>query len=89
MRTAGFSAPDYHVMDNSCNRFTEEVARRLELLDRYPSAVLSQSKIGEMLSPMAKLLDLVPGEEKGSSGGQMVSLSSSSSVSSAKVIPAN
>lgn len=70
MQLEGFSVSDYHLMQNCCNSFTEELARRLDLLDRYPSAVLNQSKLGEMLSPVARILDLVPennrGEPKGS-----------------------
>ncbi len=63
MRLNGFSTDDYHVMKRSCNSFTEEVAKRLDLMARYPTAVLHQSKVGEILSPLASALDLVPHEK--------------------------
>lgn len=34
MKKKGFSASDYHVMNNCCNNFTQEVARKLDLLER-------------------------------------------------------
>lgn len=36
------------------------------LLDRYPTGVLHQSKFGEILSPLARALDLVPSKNGGS-----------------------
>jgi hypothetical protein len=63
MRDNGFSTADYDVMEKSCNSFTKELSRRLKLLDRYPSGVLTQSKLGEILSPLARALDLLPDQQ--------------------------
>ena len=63
MNRNGFGSRDYDVMANSCNSFTAELSRRLldgRLPRRYPSGVLHQSKLADMLSPVARALDLVP-----------------------------
>ena len=60
MDKEGFSAQDYNVMENSCNTFTEELARRLDVLDRYPSAIHNQTRLGEILCPVMKALDFIP-----------------------------
>ncbi len=62
MREHGFGSRDYDVMANSCNSFTAELSRRLldGRMDRYPSGVRHQSRIADMLSPVARALDLVP-----------------------------
>ena len=56
----GFAAQDYNVMENSCNTFTEEVARRLDVLDNYPAAIHTQTRLGEILCPVVKALDYIP-----------------------------
>ena len=53
----GFSYSEYDVMDRSCNTFTYELAKRLELNEKYPLAILKQSKMGECLAPIAHALD--------------------------------
>ena len=60
MGKEGFSAQDYNVMENSCNTFTEELARRLDVLDRYPAAIHNQTRLGEILCPVVKALDFIP-----------------------------
>ena len=60
MGKEGFSAQDYDVMENSCNTFTEELARRLDVLDRYPAAIHNQTRLGEILCPVVKALDFIP-----------------------------
>lgn len=60
MGKEGFSAQDYNVMENSCNTFTEELARRLDVLDRYPAAIHTQTRLGEILCPVVKALDFIP-----------------------------
>ena len=68
MRDNGFSHEDYDIMQNSCNIFTEELARRLDLVQRYPTGVLNQSKIGGILSPLARALDLLPDQTQSAEG---------------------
>ncbi len=58
MEQEGFSADDYNVLHNSCNSFTEELARRVDLFEKYPSAILNQSRIGEMLSPVVRCVEM-------------------------------
>ena len=60
MGKEGFSAQDYNVMENSCNTFTEEVARRLDVLENYPAAIHTQTRLGEILCPVIKALDYIP-----------------------------
>ena len=67
----GFSIRDYDVMDRSCNTFTFELAKRLELSEKYPMAILKQSKMGEFLAPMVHAVGGVLGELSGS--GSIVS----------------
>ena len=68
MNGNGFGSRDYDVMANSCNSFTAALARRLldgHLPERYPSGVLHQSRLADILSPVARALDLVPaGDEQ-------------------------
>ncbi len=63
MRSDGFDTSDYNIMQKSCNSFTEELSRRLGVSTRYPSSVLNQSRLADMLSPVAKALDLVSSAE--------------------------
>ena len=65
MRSTGFSSSDYDVMANSCNSFTESLSSRLGLLHRYPTGVLQQTKLADLLSPVARALDLVPRDRNG------------------------
>jgi hypothetical protein len=103
MEENGFSAEDYNVCNNSCNSFTEQLSRRIELGARFPSAVSSQSRIGEMLSPVARVLDLVPESRSPSPSSSFVSgakkkqkkkrlsissVSSGASLSDSRVAPA-
>ena len=60
MGREGFSAEDYNVMENSCNTFTEELARRLDVLGRYPAAIHNQTRLGEILCPVVRALDFIP-----------------------------
>ena len=55
----GFSLTDYDVMERSCNTFTFELAKRLELSEKYPMAILKQSKMGEFLAPMVHALGVL------------------------------
>ena len=66
----GFSYSDYDVMERSCNTFTFELAKRLELSEKYPMAILKQSKMGEFLAPMVHALGVL-GDFSGS--GSIVS----------------
>ena len=55
----GFSYTDYDVMDRSCNTFTYELSKRLNLAEKYPIGILNQSKMGEFLAPVVHAIDIL------------------------------
>ena len=55
----GFAYSDYDVMDKSCNTFTYQLSKRLNLADRYPMGILNQSKMGEFLAPVVHAIDVL------------------------------
>lgn len=55
----GFSYDDYDVLHKSCNTFTATLAKKLHVEDKYPTAILQQSRLGEILAPVVHVLDIV------------------------------
>lgn len=53
----GFSFEDYDVLTRSCNIFTAEVTKRLNMEEHYPTGILSQSRVGRIFSPILSALD--------------------------------
>ena len=65
MEKEGFSSTDYDVMEKSCNTFTEAFACKLGLLGQFPSAVHQQTRLGQLLAPLVRALDMA-GEKSSS-----------------------
>ena len=55
----GFATEDYDVMEKSCNNFTYCLAKKLKVDYKYPTAIMKQSQMGEILAPLAHALDMV------------------------------
>jgi len=58
MNDEGFSSNDYDVFEKSCNTFTEAFSVKLGLIENFPPAVHHQSRLGAMLAPLVRALEI-------------------------------